>query len=140
MSKVGRQKVNIDFGECPILTHLSSIVGQFQNPGSWRHKCIYLTWVQLFKTNDVVNYMLRIVKTLIIKYGKYTISFAEKMWVNAKTTHIFFNKNTCELDIVLNRTVNILTTNELVKLTMLWTTGPKAIVQKMSRKNHNYKP
>ena len=35
----------------------------------------------------------------------------------------FFSKNTCELDIVLTRTVNILTTNELVKLTMLWTTA-----------------
>ena len=31
----------------------------------------------------------------------------------------FFSKNTCELDIVLTRTVNILTTNELIKLTML---------------------
>ena len=36
----------------------------------------------------------------------------------------FFSKNTCELDILLTRAVNILTTNELVKLTMLWTTGP----------------
>ena len=36
----------------------------------------------------------------------------------------FFSKNTCELDIVLTRTVNILSTNELVKLTTLWTTGP----------------
>ena len=37
----------------------------------------------------------------------------------------FFSKNTCELDIVLTRTINILTTNELVKLTMLnCTTGP----------------
>ena len=34
------------------------------------------------------------------------------------------SKNTCELNIVLTRTVNILTTNKLVKLTMLWTTGP----------------
>ena len=42
----------------------------------------------------------------------------------AKATHIFFSKNTCELDIVLTRKVNILTTNELVKLTMLRTTGP----------------
>ena len=53
--------------------------------------------------------------------------FAEKMWVAfafAKATHIFLNKNTCELDIVLTRTVNILTTNELVKLAMLWTTVP----------------
>ena len=36
----------------------------------------------------------------------------------------FFSKNICELGIVLTRTVKILTTNELVKLTMLWTTGP----------------
>ena len=36
----------------------------------------------------------------------------------------FFSKNACELDIVLTRTVKILTTNELVKLRMLWTTGP----------------
>ena len=50
------------------------------------------------------------------------------MWVAfafAKSTHIFSNKNTCELDIVLTGTVNILTTNELVKLTTLCTTGPK---------------
>ena len=31
----------------------------------------------------------------------------------------FFSKNTCEFGIVLTRTVNDLTTNELVKLTML---------------------
>ena len=37
----------------------------------------------------------------------------------------FFSKNTCEIDIVLTRTVNILTTNELVKLMMLWTSGPR---------------
>ena len=30
-----------------------------------------------------------------------------------------FQKNTCEFDIVLTRTVNILTTNELVKLKTL---------------------
>ena len=35
------------------------------------------------------------------------------------TTHIFFSKNNCELDTVLTGAVNILTTNELVKLTML---------------------
>ena len=32
---------------------------------------------------------------------------------------VFFSNNTCELDIVLTRTINILTTNELVKLTTL---------------------
>ena len=44
------------------------------------------------------------VKTMIIKYGIYTNIFAEKI---------------TELDIVLTRTVYILTTNELVKLMML---------------------
>ena len=47
----------------------------------------------------------------------------KKMWF-AKATHIFFSKSTCEYDIVLTRTVNIVTTNELVKLTILWTSGP----------------
>ena len=61
------------------------------------------------------------VKTLIIKYGIYANIFARKMW---EAFAFFFSKNTCELDIVLTRIVNILTANELVKLTMLWTTGP----------------
>ena len=48
---------------------------------------------------------------LMIKYGIYADVFAEKMWVAfaiAKATHIFFSKNTYDLDIVLSRTVNIL--------------------------------
>ena len=48
---------------------------------------------QLLKTNDVIRW--RIVKTLIIKYGRYTNIFAEKMWVVfafAKATHIFSAK------------------------------------------------
>ena len=49
----------------------------------------------------------------------------------AKTTHIFFSKNTCELDIVLTRTVNILTINGLVKLTMLSTPGPRSACSSM---------
>ena len=44
----------------------------------------------------------------------------------------FCSKNTCELDIVLTSTVNILTTNELVKLTMLWTTGPSTFWLKIT--------
>ena len=61
----------------------------------------------------------------------YTLIFLlNKMWVAfafAKATHIFFSKNTCELDVVQTRTVNILTTNELVKLTMLSAAGPRNI-------------
>ena len=56
-----------------------------------------------------------------LKYGIYANIFAEKC---EKLLHLqklltFFSKNTCELDTVLTRTVNILTTNEHVKLTML---------------------
>ena len=43
----------------------------------------------------------------------YITIFAEKSYSH------FFSKNNCELDIVHIRTVNILTFNELVKLTML---------------------
>ena len=80
---------------------------------------------QLFKTNDVVS--SHIAKTLIIKYGIYANIFAEKMWVafDLQKLLTFFSKNTCELDIVFTRTVIILTTNELVKLTMFWATGPR---------------
>ena len=63
-------------------------------------------------------------KIVIIKYGIYANIFAEKLWeafAFAKATHSLSAKNTCELDIVLTRTFNILTTNELVKLKMRWT-------------------
>ena len=72
--------------------------------------------------------LVNIIKTSIIKYGIYTNIFAEKMWVAfafAKATHIFLSNNACELDIVLTRTVNVLTTNKLVRLRMLWTIGPR---------------
>ena len=36
-------------------------------------------WAQLVKTYDIVS--LRIVKTLIIKYGIYANILAEKIWV-----------------------------------------------------------
>ena len=49
----------------------------------------------------------------------YMLIFLLKKCVFAKAIHMFFSKNTCELDIVLTRTVNILTTNKLIKLTML---------------------
>ena len=38
----------------------------------------------------------------------------------------FFSKKACELDIVLIRTVKIFTSNELIKLKMLCTTGSRA--------------
>ena len=41
-----------------------------------------------------------------------------------KLLTFFFRKNTCELDIVLTRTINILNTKELVKLTKFEQLGP----------------
>ena len=49
--------------------------------------------------------------------------FAEKF--EAKATHIFSAKNIRILYIESAKTVNEMTLNELVKLTTLWTTGPK---------------
>ena len=59
---------------------------------------------------------------------RHTLYFSKKMWeafALAKATHIFQQKYlTGELDIILTRRVNILAANRLIKLTMLWTTGP----------------
>ena len=44
---------------------------------------------------------------------------------NAKATHIFSAKNIRILYIESAKTVNEMTLNELVKLTTLWTTGPR---------------
>ena len=52
----------------------------------------------------------------------YANIFAKNMGVVfafSKSYSHFFSKNTCKLDIVLARTVNILTINELAKLKML---------------------
>ena len=43
---------------------------------------------------------------------------------SAKATHIFSAKNIRILYIEYAKTVNVMTLNELVKLTTLWTTGP----------------
>ena len=56
--------------------------------------------------------------------------FAEKnvsSFCSAKATHIFSAKNIRILYIESAKTVNEMTLNELVKLTTLWTTGPRCI-------------
>ena len=56
--------------------------------------------------------------------------FAEKMWVAfalQKLLTFFQQKNIIILYIESAKTVNEMTLNELVKLTTLWTTGPKCI-------------
>ena len=58
---------------------------------------------------------------------------------SAKATHIFSAKNIRILYIESAKTVNEMTLNELVKLTMLWTTGPwfiLAMVEITDRQGH----
>ena len=54
--------------------------------------------------------------------------FAEKNVSSLKATHIFSAKNVRILCIESAKTVNKMTLNELVKLTMLWTTGPRLLL------------
>ena len=57
----------------------------------------------------------------------------------AKATHIFSAKNIRILYIESAKTVNEMTLNELVKLTMLWTTGPRMpILHLHNRCNKKY--
>ena len=61
---------------------------------------------------------------------KYTEIFCWKnvsSFCSAKATHIFSAKNIRILCIESAKTVNEMTVNELVKLTTLWTTGPRMI-------------
>ena len=88
-------------------------------------------------------YNKKVTLTCLIGLYLYQIHYSLKLWRNepgcsklmmslvnvslklwCKSYSHFFSKHTCELDIVVTRTVNILTTNELVKITRLWTTGP----------------
>ena len=45
----------------------------------------------------------------------FVLNFVSSFCICKRYSH-FFSKNTCEVDIVLTRTINILTTNKLVKL------------------------
>ena len=55
-----------------------------------------------------------------------TVSLKLRFCICKSYSH-FFSKHICDLDIVLTRTVNSSTTNELVKLTMLWTTESRML-------------
>ena len=54
---------------------------------------------------------------------------AEKMWVALHLQKLltFVQQNTFEMDIVVTKTVYIMTTNELIKLTLLWITEPRRL-------------
>ena len=78
---------------------------------------------QLFNTNDVVS--KHDVKISNILYLKTLPFFAEKMWAVQKLLTFFSAKNISTLDFRRTRRLNESLTNDFVKLTMLWTTGPR---------------
>ena len=61
---------------------------------------------------------------MIRKYAEIFCWKNVSSFCSAKATHIFSAKNIRILYIKSAKTVNEMTLNELVKLTMLWTTGP----------------
>ena len=65
---------------------------------------------------------------MICKYAEIFCWKNVSSFCSAKATHIFSAKNIRILYIESAKTVNEMTLNELVKLTMLWTTGPWALI------------
>ena len=64
---------------------------------------------------------------MIRKYAEIFCWKNVSSFCSAKATHIFSAKNIRILYIESTKTVNEMTLNELVKLTMLWTTGPRSL-------------
>ena len=64
---------------------------------------------------------------MIRKYAEFFCWKNVSSFCSAKATHIFSAKNIRILYIEVSKTVNEMTLNELVKLTMLWTTGPRIL-------------
>ena len=65
---------------------------------------------------------------MIHKYAEIFCWKNVSSFCSAKATHIFSAKNIRILCIESAKTVNEMTLNELVKLTTLWTTGPRSAV------------
>ena len=64
---------------------------------------------------------------MICKYAEIFCWKNVSSFCSAKATHIFSAKNFRILYIESTKTVNEMTLNELVKLTTLWTTGPRKL-------------
>ena len=63
---------------------------------------------------------------MILKYAEIFCWKNVSSFCSAKATHIFSAKNIRILYIESAKTVNKMTLNELIKLTTLWTTGPRS--------------
>ena len=106
-------------------------------------KNIRILYIESAKTvnkmtlNELVKLTtLWFVKIYIEWYANMLKLFAEKMWVASavqKLLTFFSAKNIRILYIESAKTVNKMTLNELVKLTTLWTTGPRFIWLRQTR-------
>ena len=67
---------------------------------------------------------------MIRKYAEIFCWKNVSSFCSAKATRIFSAKNIRTLCIESTKTVNEMTLNELVKLTTLWTTGPRTLKEK----------
>ena len=72
---------------------------------------------------------------MIHKYAEIFCWKNVSSFCTAKATHIFSAKNFRIMYIESPKTVNEMTLNELVKLTMLWTTGPWSSTPEPIREN-----
>ena len=95
----------------------------------WSTKVLYLELCKLSGpsnlklTMSLVNASLKLWSLHMANTLIFLLKNVSSFCICKSYSH-FFSKNICELDIALIRIVNILTTNKLVQLTMLWTTGP----------------
>ena len=81
-------------------------------------------------TMSLVNDSLKFTKIYVEWYSNVLKFFCWKnvsSFCSAKATHIFSAKNIIILYIESAKTVKEMTLNELVKLTMQWTTGPRVL-------------
>ena len=92
--------------------------------------------VDLIDQGAVVQNLPKSVAIVILKFLSWNVAntlifFAEKnvsSFCITKATHIFAEKSINLFEYTLATTVNEFAINELMKLTMLWTIGPKLIM------------
>ena len=98
----------------------------------WLQTILSIYWMTLINTGPSCS---KLMTSLVNDHLKFISSDMQICWnfllknvssfCRAKATHIFSAKKISILYIESAKTVNEMTLNELVKLTMLWTSGPR---------------
>ena len=100
-----------------VLYHVRLFVVQLVVFFSLRPSCSKLTMA-------LVNASLKLWSLNMAYMPLFFLKNVSSLCSRKRDSHFFFSQTICELDIVLTRTVKILITKELFKLTVLLTTGP----------------